>query len=128
MKYVSVYLRARSPFWWIVYCCPERQKRISQAAPNRWDSIQGKRKALDLANDLGKAASADKGAQGRDRRECWVSDFLELRYPTPARKKTRDRMAGGWNQWRQFLLDQPIAVPRVLTCQSVLDFVAWRAS
>ena len=128
MKYVSVYRRARSPFWWIVYWCPKRQKRISQATPYRWDSIQGKRKALDLANDLGKAASADKGVQGRDRWECWVSDFLELRYPTPARKKTHDRMVGGWNQWRQFLLDQHIAVPRALTYQSVLDFVAWRSS
>jgi integrase len=128
VKYVSVYRRARSPFWWIVYWCPKRQKRISQATPYRWDSIQGKRKALDLANDLGRAASADKGAQGRDRWECWVPDFLELRYPTPARKKTHDRMVGGWNQWRQFLLDQHIAVPRALNYQAVLDFVAWRSS
>jgi integrase len=128
VKYVSVYRRARSPFWWIVYWSPERQKRISQATPYRWDSIQGKRKALDLANELGKAASADKGAQGRDRWECWVSDFLEQRYPTPARKKTYDRMLGGWKQWRQFLIDQHIAVPRALTYQLVLDFIAWRSS
>ena len=128
MKYVSVYRRPRSPFWWIVYWCPKRQKRVSQATPYRLDAVQGKRKALDLANDLGKAASADKNAQGRDRWECWVSDFLKDRYSVAHRKKTHDRMIGGWNQWRQFLLEQHIAVPRALNYQSVLDFVAWRSS
>jgi integrase len=128
VKYASVYRRARSPYWWIAYWCPQRQKRICEATPYRWDAIQGKRKALDLADDRGKVAAADKETLGLERWECWVSDFLERRYPTPARKKTHDRMVGGWNQWREFLINQKIAVPRALAYQSVLDFVAWRSS
>jgi len=127
MKYVSVYQRARSPFWWIAYWCPRRQKRVSEATPFRHDAPQSKRKALDRANELSREAFADKGGKGKDRWELWVPEFLSQRYPVATQKKTYDRMVGGWHQWQEFLRDRKIAVPRALTYQSVLDFVTWRS-
>lgn len=127
-KYASVYARKRSPFWWISYWCPRQQKRIHQSTTYRRDQAQGKRRALDLANEKSKFADADKSEKGQDRWERWVEDFLLQRYPGENRKKTRIRMLTGWKQWREFLDDSGIRIPRVLTYEHVLAFVKWRSS
>jgi hypothetical protein len=127
-KYASVYARERSPFWWISYWHPKKQKRIHEATPYRRDAVQSKRKALDLADEKSKQAGADKSETGRDRWERWVSDFIADRYPVSSRKKTHDRMLGAWRQWREFLRNSAVHVPRGLTYNGVLDYVKWRSS
>jgi len=127
-KYASVYTRAHSPYWWISFWCPRRQKRCHESTTYRRDQVQGKRRALDLANEKSKIAGADKSEKGQDRWERWVEDFLAQRYPGENRAKTRVRMIGGWKQWREFLTDTGLRIPRALTYENVLAFVKWRSS
>jgi len=128
VKYVSVYARVRSPFWWIAYWDPKQQKRLYKPTPFRKDVVQGKRKALDLANELCRDAQVDKEENGADRWENWVDHFLEQRYSGPTRRKSLIRMRGAWTQWRAFLDQRKIRVPRALTYNDVLAFIDWRSS
>ena len=127
-KYASVYARKGSPFWWISYWHPKKQKRVHEATPYRLDAPQGKRKALDLADEKSKRARADKAETGKDRWECWVEVFIADHYPPATRKKTYDRMRGAWRQWREFLREAQVQVPRALNYNVVLEFVKWRSS
>jgi integrase len=126
VKYASVFERPRSPRFYVVYWCPRRQKRVQEATPFRRDDPQGRRKALDLANERSKEARADKDTDGTERWESWVDEFLAQRYSGSA--KTGARMEYAWSQWRAFLNAEQIHAPRALDYNAVLRFIAWRSS
>lgn len=125
MKYASVYLRKRSPFFYIVYWSVPRQKRVHEATPFLRSDTQGRRKALALAYEKSKVARADKEIRGADRWEFWAGDFLQARYK--GRTKTLDRMVYAWEQWQDFLREEECRVPRALDYNAVLKFIAWRS-
>lgn len=124
MKYASVYPREGSPRFRISYFCVRRQKRVHETSPFLVTDPQGRRKALALAFQKSKAASADLSLGGAERWERWVEVFLLERYKNA--EKTSARMIGAWHQWQAFLHAQGIRTPRGLDYNSVLGFVAWR--
>jgi len=126
MKYVTVYQRKQSPWWWIAYWDPAKMKRVYEATPYRLNDPQGKRRALNYASPKSKLAEVERGEKGMDRWERWVDDMLLRKYgPRP---KTYKRMAGGWQQWQAFLMEFGVHVPRGLQYRHVLDFVSWRTA
>jgi integrase len=124
VKYASVYPREGSPRFRISYFCVRRQKRVHETSPFLVTDPQGRRKALALAFQKSKAASADLSLGGAERWERWVEVFLLERYKNA--EKTSARMIGAWHQWQAFLHAQGIRTPRGLDYNSVLGFVAWR--
>jgi len=128
VKYTSVYSRAETSHWYIVYWCPMMQKRVHRATPFLTTDPQGKRKAMEWANERSKDASIDKGTAGSERWEVWVEDYLKARYAGPHRVKTLGRYLGAWGQWQLFLSENNIPVPRALTYNHVLGFIKWRTA
>jgi hypothetical protein len=124
-KFTSVYKRARSPFWWIVFLDPKRGKRTWQSTNFRIDSPMGRRKAQDEANERSRDAKAYADSAGMEKWASWVDDFLKSYY---LGSKTYVRAKGAWSQWRLFLSEQKILVPRALNYQAVRAFVTWRES
>jgi integrase len=126
VKYLTVYRRKQSPWWWIAYWDGSKQKRVFESTPFRLDDPQGKRKALNFATPKARLAGVDKGEGGIDRWERWVDDMLLRKYG--GRPKTYSRMRGGWQQWRTFLQETGVFVPRGLQYRHILDFIEWRSS
>ena len=124
MKYVSIYERPRSPYWWISYKDPIAGTRKHKATGHRVDSPMGRRKALDEANELSRTAAAYAGSNTSERWEKWVLDFLMIKYR--GSPKSRVRATGAWSQWREYLMERKIVVPRALDYNGVMGFVAWR--
>jgi len=79
-----------------------------------------------MAQERSKIASIDKEAGTNERWESWVEDFLDARYAGPTRLKTHVRMKAAWSQWSLFLAEQAVPIPRALTYNHVLSFIAWR--
>jgi len=124
MKYASVHQRAGSPRWRISFFCPIRQKRVHETTPFLLTDPQGRRKALTFAAEKSKFAIADRASAGADRWERWVDDFLTQRYA--GREKTSARMVYAWHQWRSYLFEKGVRVPRGLDYRTVLGFIDWR--
>lgn len=126
MKYASVVQRKKSRFWSIIYDDPITNRRKMKATSHLVDSPMGRRKALDEANELAKIAIAHKDVVDSERWENWVEDTLRVRYRSS--QKTLTRALGAWSQWRQYLGEQRILVPRALDYSGVIGFVAWRTA
>ena len=86
----------------------------------------GRRKAQDEANELSRDAKAFAGSASTERWEAWVDDFLAMHYRNSPKSYVRAK--GAWSQWRLFLEERKILVPRALDYQAVESFVRWRAA
>lgn len=128
MKYASVHQHGTRKNWYITYWCPRRQRRVQEPTPFLISDPQGRRKAHDLASELSKEASTDKGVGRSERWENWVPEFIRERYGATDRAKTYARYEYAWSQWRTFLMDMRIAVPRGLSYPDVIEYVRWRSS
>lgn len=126
MKYATVFTRKQSPRYSVAYWSPSAQKRVFETTPYLISDPNGRRKALDLANERSKDAQADKEVGGADRWQNWAEDFLKERYK--GREKTLGRYLYGWSQWFSFLHEKKIRVPRGLDYNAVLDFVKCRSA
>ena len=126
MKYVLVRKRERSPYWYIAYPDSLTGARKWKATSHRTDAPMGCRKALDEANDLAKGSPVYDEASPSERWEVWVEDCLNARYRSS--QKTLTRALGAWSQWRTFLAERKIPVPRALDYNGVMAFVAWRTA
>jgi integrase len=123
-KYTSVYKRKGSPYWWVMYLDPKTGKRKGKATNHRLDAPMGRRKAQDEANELSRETKAFTESAPSERWESWVDDFLAMHYRNSAKSYARAR--GAWSQWRVFLTDRKIIIPRALDYQAVEAFVYWR--
>jgi integrase len=86
----------------------------------------GRRKAQDEANELSREAKAFAGSASIERWEAWADDFLAMHYRNSPKSYVRAK--GAWSQWRLFLSERKILVPRALDYQAVNLFVRWRAA
>jgi len=103
-----------------------RQRLVDLTTPFRLDDPQGYRRAVSHARELVQRENPDRASCADERWDLWVVPFLEARYGNSAR--TLRRYRGAWEQWRTFLELRQLRIPRALTYQQVLDFVAWRSS
>lgn len=124
MKYVSVYRRSRSPYWYLSFHDAATGRRKHKATVHRVDAPMGRRKALDEANELSREATASKSAAGDGQWGDWVEPYLRDRHAgSPG---TCAGALGCWSHIREFLHDAKVLVPRALTYRHVVDFVGWR--
>ena len=119
-NYASVYARAGRDHFYVTYWDPKLQKRVTRATPFLLADPQGRRKARQLASELGKEAKIDRAQSGPDRWERWAIQYLDARYPGEERRLTRTRMGAAYAQWSTFLALEGIRVPRALDYQAVL--------
>jgi integrase len=127
MKYVSVFRRSGRAHWYVSYFDPLTGKRkCNVRTPYAVSDPQGYRKAVELANELSRAAMVAKSPGTSEDWAAWVEGFLRTRYRASPGTLSRARVA--WGQWRAFLADRRIAVPRALSYNHVMDFIAWRSS
>lgn len=126
MKYASVIVRKQSPRYSVAYWCPVRQARVFETTPFLLSDPNGRRKALAMANEKSKHATAGKETGDSERWESWVEAFLNDRYR--GRALTLPRYIYAWSQWHSFLCEQRLRVPRALDYNVVLKFIAWRSS
>ena len=126
MKYVSVYQRSRSPFWYISFLEHQTGLRKHKATVYRVDQPMGRRKALEEANELSKQASAFKESLPNEIWEAWVEPYLKARYKNS--DATRTVALHSWSRWREFVELRGIRVPRAVNYNTVIDFVAWRTA
>lgn len=122
----TIIKRKNSPRWTLRCWNPERQRLVDSTTPFRIDDPQGYRKAVDLGSKLAREAKIERGDGVTEQWGAWVEAFLEARYSSGA--KTLRRYRGAWSQWRAFLELEQICIPRALSYQRVLGFVAWRSS
>lgn len=125
-KYTTVYRRPRSPYWWIAYLDPKTGRRAWKATSFHVDTPMGRRKAQDEANELSRDAVASAGSASAERWESWAEDFLRMHYRNSPKSYVRAK--GAWSQWRLFLAQRKILMPRALDYQAVEAFVRWRAA
>lgn len=126
MKYVSVFSRPRSPYWYVSFLDPKTGKRNpGKATPFRRDSPQSKRKALDFGNDLTREGRIQAEVAASEYWENWVPGFLEDHYRNST---TVVRARGAWSHWRLYLQENGILIPKGLDYGAAVGYVAWRSA
>ena len=127
-KDATLYSRARSPYWWIVYWSPKKRERVWKATPFRKDDPTGRKKAHLLAVDKSQEAAAFKGPGKAEFYATWAEDFLRLKYNGPNHAKTLKRYIGAWGWISTYFDEIDLHHPMALTYNHVIGFVAWRSS
>lgn len=123
MKYVSVYERGRSPFWYIAYPDPITGKRINRATVHRIEDLTSKRKAYDEACQLAKEAAVTQATTG-EAWGAWVDTWIKLNHRGRTLKAYEDR----WKTIRFFLAEKLLTVPRAVRYEHAEGFLVWRTS
>ena len=124
MKYVSIYKRARSPYWWLRYYDPTVNKKVAKSSGIRIDDIRGRVRALDMARELSQTAIAQKPLVDNSGWESWVTDYFVYKYsysPT-----TLKRVLGGWKVLRAFLSEKKVNAPAGVQYKHAQEWIEWR--
>jgi integrase len=109
-----------------MYLDPKSGKRKAKGTSHRIDTPMGRRKAQDEANEMSRDAMALTASASSERWESWTDDFLAMHYRNSPKSYVRAK--GAWSQWRLFLSERKILVPRALDYQAVDLFVRWRTA
>jgi integrase len=123
-KDASIYPRARSPYFWCSYWCPEKMRRLHKSTGFRLDDPAGHKKALRFAQDKSEESKASRGLSSREAWGAWVEVFLKLRYADGSR--TLERYLGAWDWLRTFLVEKKTPTPAGVDYNLVLEFITWR--
>lgn len=124
MKHISVYARARSPYWYAAFPDPRTGVRVYRSTEIPVHAPQSKRRALNWAR-----SQAGEGPLLRDEPKGtkgwgWVEPWLTLRYRTQA--KSLSNALDWWHWLELYFIEQGIGGPRSLTRELALDYIPWR--
>jgi integrase len=120
----SLYMRDRSPFWWIKFHDPVTAKVRRCSTGFRHGYIRDRQKAELLCAERTLAEKRFAGFVDRERWKFWVTPHLDLRYATSP--KSRRRYEAAWRMLEMFLVEHQILYPRQLKREHCSDYMAWR--
>jgi integrase len=126
MQGISVYERTGSPCWYVAYDCPHRGKRVNESSRIRKDDARSKLKAYAYARDKSMSGVARLDNRERDAWENWVEPWLRDRYRN--QPQTLTKYLHAWKQWRVWLHENKVPLPRLLNYEHIVAFVHWRES
>lgn len=127
MKHVSIYRRARSPFWYLSFFDAATNGRVHKSTGVRVDDPLGRRKVLELARDKSEEAKALKPLVAASGWDAWVEPWLRMRYGT-GHETTLSRALGAWNVLREWLDERRLATPAAIEHKHAADWVNWRTA
>ena len=81
---------------------------------------------MNEANEHSKLAAASKETGTGEAWSEWVDDWLVQHHCNTASTLSGAKIA--WSNWRLYLDEKAIKVPRALTHRHVVDYVAWRVA
>lgn len=121
---VSIYSRARSPFYYASYNDPDLGgKRVHRATEFRVDDPQGRKKAYHWAQKKAAEIAAESEG-GHASWGAWVPRFIDQQYAR--QEKTRKEYQNRWDWLMLYLDEKKVATPRALTYEHVRDYPEWR--
>lgn len=123
MKYVSVYPRKRSPFWYISYPDEQGQRR-NEATVHRTSDPTGRRRAYDEAVQKAKRALATLPSAPGEAWDAWVPAWLALKYT----KRSLQRYETAWKHLERFLAHKALRSPRAIRYEHAEQYLAWRTA
>ncbi len=126
MQGISVYERAGRPCWYVAFDSPESGKRVNLSSGFRVDDPRGKLRAYAYAREKSMSGIAHTDRNEHDAWDNWVESWLRERFRN--QQNTLTKYVFGWKQWRLFLHERKVLLPRLLNYQLIVDFVHWRES
>lgn len=118
----SIRRHARSPFWYVRFRDQDTGAWREQSTGLRVDSATDTRKAIRIAEKLGRCVTiTDASARFSD----WVPAFLDHHCSTKSRGYRR-RLGYAWASVRDFLKQHGLHVPRQVRYEHAAEYLSWR--